>query len=100
MADVRLSRAASRDIRQIREDGVREHGVASSDRFMAGFEHLFALLRDQPFAGQQRQEVRQPIRSLSHRPYRIFYHLAGDVVVIDRIIHHARDVRNILPTDQ
>lgn len=100
MPDVRLSQAASRDIREIREGGIRDHGIAASDRFMAGFERLFALLKDQPLAGQQRPEFRQPIRSLSHRPYRILYHLAGNVVVIDRIIHHARDVRHILPMDQ
>ncbi|MFD1786010.1 type II toxin-antitoxin system RelE/ParE family toxin [Sphingomonas floccifaciens] len=100
MADVRLSRAASRDFRDIREAGVREHGVAASDRYMAGFERLFTLLQDQPLAGQERPEFRQPIRSLSHRPYRILYHFAGDTVVIDRIIHHARDVRHILPMDQ
>ena len=47
-------------------------------------------------AGQARLELGPGIRSLSHRPHRILYRVEGDMVIVDRIIHQARDVRRAL----
>lgn len=101
MARLRVSAAARRDLKEIGSVGVREHGPAVSAAHVEGFRRLFRLLREQPFAGQERPELGRPelgrdVRSLSHRPHRIFYYVDGDTVVIDRILHHARDVGRIL----
>jgi toxin ParE1/3/4 len=99
MADLRLSVAALRDLRHIRDQGLRDHGETASDAYMLGFERLFQLLRAQPHAGQERPEFRQAVRSLSHRPHRILYRIEHSVVIVDRIIHQARDVARALRDD-
>jgi toxin ParE1/3/4 len=96
MAKLRVSTAALRDLREIGSTGVREHGSAVSAAHVEGFRRLFRLLREQPFAGQERPELGSDVRCLSHRPHRIFYYVDGDTVVIDRILHHARDVGRVL----
>ena len=63
---------------------------------MGGFDRLFELLREQPFAGQERPEFGMELRALSHRPYRILYRLVKEQIVIARVIHQARDVRRAL----
>ena len=78
---------------------MERHGVSASDRYMHGFARLFRLLRDQSLAGQERPEFRQAVRSLSCRPYRLLYQIDGNTVVIDRIIHQARDVRSAMRSE-
>ncbi|PAX08113.1 type II toxin-antitoxin system RelE/ParE family toxin [Sphingomonas lenta] len=96
----RLSAQAARDLRRISATGRRDHGVAASERHLAGFERLFQLLREQPFAGQERPEFARRVRSLSHRPHRILYRLEGDTVLIVRILHHAQDAPRALRGEQ
>ncbi len=76
--------------------GTLEYGAIASAAHIEGFRRLFGLLRDQPFAGQEWPDLELGVRSLSHRPHRIFYRVESDLVIIDRIIHQARDVRLVL----
>ena len=96
VADLRLSAAALQDLGTIKEDGVRQHGQAATTTYLSGFDRLFRLLRDHPKAGQARPEFRGGYRSPSHRPFLIVYRIKSDAVVIERILHHARDVRRAL----
>lgn len=100
MARLRVSAAARRDLEQIAAIGVSEHGLVASAAYVEGFRRFFTLLREQPFAGQERLELGSGIRSLSHRPHRILYRVDGHTVIIDRIIHQARDVGRALREDQ
>lgn len=100
MAKLRVSAGARRDLERIGAVGVQDHGVTASAAYVEGFRKLFRLLREQPFAGQARSELGQDIRSLSYRPHRILYRVQGDTVIIDRIIHQARDVSRALRDDQ
>ncbi|MFA6123037.1 MAG: type II toxin-antitoxin system RelE/ParE family toxin [Sphingomonas sp.] len=100
MVRLRVSAGARRDLDRIGEVGVRDHGLAASAAYVEGFRRLFRLLREQPFAGQERVELGQGVRSLSYRPHRILYRVEGDTVIIDRIIHQARDVARALREDQ
>jgi toxin ParE1/3/4 len=100
MTRLRVSAEARRDLQTIGMDGRRRHGRAAAESHIEGFRRLFALLRDQPFAGQAWPDLDLGVRSLSHRPHRILYRVVGDVVVIDRIIHQARDIRSALPEAQ
>ena len=99
MADLRVSVQARRDLEQIGDVGVKEHGAIASARHLEGFGRLFRLLREQPLAGRNRSELGLGIRSLSHRPHTILYRVEGDMVVIDRTIHQARDVGRISQGD-
>lgn len=100
MARLCVSAEARRDLARIGAIGVRDHGLAASVSYVEGFRRLFRLLREQPFAGQARPELGPGLRSLSHRPHRILYRVEGDTVIIDRIIHQARDVGRALREDQ
>lgn len=100
MADLRLSAEARRDLREIKDASVEAFGPDHASRYMIGFGRLFGLLRDQPFAGQERPEFALDLRSISHRPYRLLYTVTGDTVVIVRVIHQARDVRRALQEEQ
>lgn len=100
MTRLRVSAAARRDLEQIAETGARDHGFSASAAYVEGFRKLFSLLRQQPFAGQERPELGSGIRSLSHRPHRILYRIDGQMVIIDRVIHQARDVRRALRKEE
>ncbi|NYD88589.1 type II toxin-antitoxin system RelE/ParE family toxin [Sphingomonas melonis] len=97
MTRLRVSAAARRDLRDIGETGRRDFGKSASAAHINGFRRLFRLLRDQPFAGAEWSELNLDIRSLSHRPHRILYRVEGDTVIIVRIIHQSRDMRQVLP---
>ncbi|MBY0520056.1 MAG: type II toxin-antitoxin system RelE/ParE family toxin [Sphingomonas sp.] len=100
MAKLRVSAAARRDLERIAETGVRDHGLVASAARVEGFRKLFSLLREQPFAGQERLELGVGIRSLSYRPHRILYRVEDNRVIIDRIIHQSRDVWRALRDEQ
>jgi toxin ParE1/3/4 len=100
MAKLRLSTKARRDLQDIGSAGIREYGPLAAAAHIEGFRRLFGLLRDQPFAGQEWPDLDLGVRSLSHRPHRILYRVDGDTVIIDRIIHQARDIRHVLPESQ
>jgi len=100
MADLRVSAKARRDLEQIGDVGAAEHGALVSAPYVEGFRRLFLLLREQPLAGRDRSELGAGTRSLSHRPHTILYRVAGETVVIDRIIHQARDVGRIVSGNQ
>lgn len=96
MVEVRLSAAARDDLIDIRDQGVRDFGATAAAKHLAGFASLFALLRDRPMAGAERPELERAIRSLSHRPHRILYRVDDGGVLVVRIIHQARDVRQTM----
>lgn len=79
---------------------MRDHGLSSSVRHIEGFRRLFRLLREHPLAGQEWNDLQLDVRTLSHRPHRIVYRVNGDAVVIDRILHQARDIGLALKADQ
>jgi len=93
MAEVRLSALAISDLAEIDEYGAEHFGPAIADDYARGFRHTWDLLRSHPFAGSPRPELGRGVRSLRHERHRIYYVVKGDVVVVGRIYHHARDVR-------
>ena len=93
MARLRLSSMAQQDLLSIAEFSEENYGPEQARDFMSGFDRVFALLRDQPFAGQIRHELGAGSRSFSHKPYRVIYQVSGDQILIARIIHRSRDIR-------
>jgi toxin ParE1/3/4 len=93
MAKLRVSVQARRDIRRIGDEGVRAFGLAASEAHLDGIRRLFSLLESHPFAGQELSEPGLGVRTLSHRPHRIFYQIVRGDVVIVRVLHQSRDVR-------
>ena len=96
MADIELSPLARADLAEIDEYGADQFVQDASDRYLRGFNEAFALLARHPFSGAARAELGDGIRCLVHRKHRIFYRLEQNGVTIVRIIHHARNARNML----
>ena len=91
-----LSEAADADLAEILDYGVAQFGKETGESYVAGFAARFALISDHPFAGAVHDEVRPPIRSLSHGSRRIFYDVFDDRVIVQRVLHKAMDVERHL----
>ena len=96
MARLRLSEAARNDLTEIRAYSLKEFGADVADAYFRGFSQSFALLRERPHAGAMQTDMQGSIRCLVHRRHRIFYLVDDDLVLIVRIIHHARNARREL----
>ena len=96
MAEIRLSAEAQADLVDIDEYGADQFSPDIADIYSRGFNEMFALLRRHPLAGAAKPELGQNLRCLTHRKHRIFYTVNGDVVLIIRIIHHARDAGRLM----
>lgn len=96
VAKVWLSPAARADLVAIRDYSIEQFDPDTADAYFLGFDSLFDLLSEHPLAGQAKPELGRDIRSMVHRRHRIFYQVEGDLVLILRILHHARDARTAL----
>lgn len=96
IAELRLSAAAEADLEAIDEYSNDMFGDDVADVYMRGFGELFDLLRRHQLAGQLKPELSKDIRCIVHRQHRIFYRIDGDVVLVARIIHHARNAKREL----
>jgi toxin ParE1/3/4 len=88
--------AARADLVEIRQFSVEQFGPEAADRYFLGFDDAFDLLATHPHAGPLKPEYGKAYRCLVHRQHRIFYVVEAEVVLIVRILHHARDARSAL----
>ena len=96
VARLRLTSAAHRDLSEIRAYGNERFGADAADRYFLGLDAAFAFLEDHPRAGPARPEWGDGIWCLTHRRHHILYQADGGEVLIVRIVHHARDVSQVL----
>ena len=96
MANLRLSPTAESDLEEIDGFGADAFGKAIADEYSRGFREVFDLLRRHPKIGLRQPELGHLVRSTRHRRHRIYYEVEGEVVLILRIFHHARDVKRSL----
>jgi toxin ParE1/3/4 len=92
MRRVRFLPAALGDLRDVHAY-VAEHSPPRADGLVDRLVDRVGLLRDHPYAGQDRPELGAGIRSLVESRYLILYRLGHDEVLIVRILHGARDIR-------
>lgn len=91
-ARLRLLAIARKDLIQLRRHGIREFGETAADRLVDELEGVFAVLRDNPFAGAEFSKSLPGVRIFPKRGYRIFYRVNDKTIIIQRILHHSRDV--------
>jgi len=80
----------------IHDYGAARFGVSVAAEYTRGFNATFALLQQYPLAGRLRPELREGTRCKPHRRHLIFYRVAGDGVLIQRILHHAQEIASHL----
>ena len=93
MAEIRFSPAARADLKDIGRFSRREFGKMVADKYLLGLDQVFDRVALHPHFGEAQPKLGKGVRRLSHRQHRIFYEVEGDVVLILRIFHHARDVK-------
>lgn len=91
-----LSAEADADLMELLEFGVSRFGFDVGRDYFFSFDKSFALLREHPRAGAERDDADPGVRCLVHRSHRIFYEIQDDRIWVLRIVHHARDVRDRL----
>jgi toxin ParE1/3/4 len=90
-----VSLRARSDILEI-HSYLSEHNPAAADRIVARFSQRFDELREFPFLGPDRSELRASLRGLLMDGYIAFYLVETDRIVIVRIIDGRRDIEHEL----
>ena len=96
MAKLQLTLNARVDLADIDEWGFQQFGRDTADIYFRGFKAAFDRLEKFPLAGAPQLALGRNIRCLTHRKHRIFYIAENDIVLIIRVIHHARNARQVL----
>ncbi len=92
VAEIKLSATARRDLAQIDDYSGEHFGDEVADTYTRGLNEAFALLADVPFAGEARPDYGKDVRCKVHRKHRILYRVSGNMVFVQRILHHFQDV--------
>jgi toxin ParE1/3/4 len=93
---------ARADLSEIWDYYARRADRHRADKIVREIGDASRVIEDHPFAGRTREEVRPGLRSITARPYVIFYRMADDVAEIVRVLHGGRDLDDIFakaPTD-
>jgi len=91
--DIRLTGRAARDINEIEQHSAAEFGSSLTAQYLQGLHEAFARLRDFPGIGVMRDDLRPGTRSLRYRSHRIYYRPMPGGILIQRVLHYARQVR-------
>lgn len=70
--------------------------VERADKFVDALTKRFVTLSRSPRAGRVRSELLPSLRSFSFRSYVIFYSITGEGVLIERVLHGARDIGKLI----
>ncbi len=71
-------------------------GLDVADQYIDGIDAALARLAEFPKSGPIYPGIRPAIRFLTYRRHHIMYDYDGETVWVVRIIHHARDVRQLM----
>jgi toxin ParE1/3/4 len=93
----RLTARASSDLAEFWSDvAERSRNVAIADLVVRSIVDRFLLLADQPYLGRKRDtNLYAGMRSFPIGQYAIFYRIAGEDVVILRMVHGSRGLRSL-----
>jgi len=95
MSTVRFTRSAQDDLLEIWLL-IAQDSATSADNILNMIAHEAELLSQQPFMGRARPELGSGIRSwATASPYILFYTVVNGAVVVLRVLHHARDIRQL-----
>lgn len=91
-----LSRRAQVDLDDVRDYSVAEFGNAGAAAYLDAIEASFRRMLDFPCIGSVHATLRPPTRSLGCQQHRIFYQVEGEMILVLRILHKARDAERRL----
>jgi toxin ParE1/3/4 len=80
-------------------DYLSQFNLDAADQTVEAIADTYLTLFDMPMLGRSRDELLPGLRSLVVKKYVVFYRIEGDVLIIARIIHGARDLEAIFGQD-
>lgn len=100
MKQVQLSRTAYQDLAEIWRY-IAEHNIDAADRVRDELELAMRQLAEMPGMGHQRQDVTDPtIRFWRIFTYLIAYRVESDALYVLRVVHGARNFRQIFDREK
>lgn len=95
MATVEFARTAQTDLLEAWAF-IAENNPSSADHVLDTIEHEARILVTQPLMGRARPELDEGVRSWpTSTPYILFYLATPNGITVLRVLHHARDVRQM-----
>ncbi|MGX7703774.1 type II toxin-antitoxin system RelE/ParE family toxin [Methylobacterium sp. Gmos1] len=94
MRRVVISAPAARDLRDV-GDYIATDSPVRARRFVAALKERCLSLAFHPFRGKPAPEIGLDVRMLVAGNYLILYRVQTEIVMIDRIIHGARDIAGL-----
>ena len=95
MANYHLSKDADQDLAEIYEYSILNFGLMTAREYYAGLIQTFENLCDNLHIGRLRSEIRPDLRSITYHNHVVFYRVAHDEIIILRVLHGSRDVKEI-----
>ncbi len=93
ISSVQFARSAQTDLLEVWLF-IAEENPNAADHVLDAIEREANILATQPLMGRARPELAEGVRSWpTSTPYILYYTVAADGIVVLRILHHARDVR-------
>ena len=90
-----LSPQARRDMANI-WDYLAKHSESEADEMVDDLNSKFRLLREHPYLGRKRDDLRAGYRSVVERDYIVLYRVVRRGVEIMRVIHGKRNIPALL----
>jgi toxin ParE1/3/4 len=93
---LKLSKAAQRDIDAMHAYGFKTFGKLTADEYVRQLLNLLDLLQENPQMGRERTDFNSEIRALRYKSHMIFYKLNQRGIRIHRILHGSQNWSEIL----
>jgi toxin ParE1/3/4 len=94
MATIETSPKALHDLQQIWND-IAHDSVEHADRFIDRIQEKCEMLDRQPSIGESRSDLERSVREVPIGNYVIFYRPSQSGVEVVRVLHAARNIRNL-----
>jgi toxin ParE1/3/4 len=95
--DIRLTSGADRDVAQIALHTESIWSQEQSFNYAAAITQTFAMLRDHPQLGRQREDIFPGCRSVQVEHHIVYYHQPHeDVISIVRVLHRRQDATTLV----
>lgn len=86
-----VSPAAKSDLKDIYQSGIRQWGLAQSDKYLESIKDILWNLTEHPEIGTVRPELLPNTRGLTINSHILFYRTTADCVEILRVLHGRQD---------
>jgi toxin ParE1/3/4 len=93
---LKFSDRAEKDVKELIRFGYSEYGFNFTTEYARQLKQRIAQLRELPFIGAPRNDVRPGIRLLIFKAHNIPYRVNGETVEIVRVLHRRANWANLM----